>query len=545
MGWRSYENWREKHLTAQLQAFVRQNDFRSAVLIARRLLALDQDNVVAAFAMAEMAEKSGQPDAISWRRKVAQLTPNDLPNQIAFARTALRFSQPELADQLLIALPVAAQQDVEFHQVAGATALVRQQPALAEKHFAAALQLAPDNPHLALNLATVRLASPEAKIVAQARDALIGLTNQPSVRVEALRALATDAVARRETSSAQKWSSELNAESGATFADAILQFHAYEGTESAASLFFALLKKAAASPATAAECMTWLNRHDLARVALLWSATLPKEISQTNPVPLAIAESYSFAGEWSALRALVEGKEWGEFEPLRLAVLSHALHRLAPSDHVSIEAQTAWRGAIKKAQNQPQQLIALAQLAAGWGYQNDAEEVWWTMAESNENNRLALSALQRFYKSKQDTHGLLHVAQRALQLNPNDLIAANNCASLGLLISNDSTARRLAYKLHLEHPDNRAFAATYAFALHTEGKTDEALRLLETMSERELRQPALAAYYVVLLVENGELDRARLFLIDAERAVLLPEEKQLLTNATAKLFADENAISQR
>ncbi|MDQ6940537.1 MAG: hypothetical protein M3119_10330, partial [Verrucomicrobiota bacterium] len=119
------------------------------------------------------------------------------------------------------------------------------------------------------------------------------------------------------------------------------------------------------------------------------------------------------------------------------------------------------------------------------------------------------------------------------------------CASLGLLISNDSTARRLAYKLHTEHPANRAFAATYAFALHSEGKTAEGLRLLENMSEQELRQPSLAAYYVMLLVENRELDRARSFLVDAERATLLPEEKQLLTAATAKILTHENTISQR
>ncbi len=513
--------------------------------MARRLLALDQDNVVASFAMAEMAEKSGQPDAIVWRRKVAQLTPNDLPNQIAFARTALRFNQPDVAAQILNALPASAQQSVEFHQVAGAEALVRQQPAVAEEHFSAALQLAPDNPHLALNLATVRLASRESKIVAQARATLAELTNQPTVRLEALRALSTDALARHENAFAQKWSAQLSAENGATLADAILQFQASEGTDKAVPLFRALLTRAAASSATTAELITWLNRHELARVALLWSATLPKEISQTNPVPLAIAEAHSFVGEWSELRALVEGKEWGDFESLRLAVLSHALHRLSPSDRPSIEAQTAWRGAIKKAQINPEQLVALAQLAAGWGYLNDAEQVWWTIADSSNNNRLALSALQRFYKAKQDTRGLLHVAQRALQLNPNDLVAANNCASLGLLINGDSTARRLAYKLHAEHPANRAFAATYAFALHTEGKTAEGLRLLQDMSEQELRQPTLAAYYVVLLVENRELDRARSFLVDAERAALLPEEKQLLMSATAKLLAHENAISQR
>ncbi|MDQ2918854.1 MAG: hypothetical protein M3R10_03110 [Verrucomicrobiota bacterium] len=542
---RCYESWRQDHLTAQLQAFVRQNDFRSAVLVARRLLALDQNNLVASFAMAEMAEKAGDTDAVSWRKKIAQLAPNEPANQIALARTALRFNQPDLAGLVLNALPASAQQSVEFHQVAGAEALVRQQLAVAEEHFAAAVQLAPDNPHIALNLATLRLASRDTKIAAQARNTLAGLTNQSATRPEALRALTTDALARHENAAAQKWSAQLNAETGATFADTILAFQSAEGTEAAAPLFAALRKKAATSAGNAAEFITWLNRHELARVALLWSATLPKEISGTNPVPLAIAEAHSFLGEWSELRAQVDGKNWGDFEPLRFAVLSHAFHRLSPPDRPSIEAQTAWNAALKTAQVHPEQLIALAQLADGWGYQNEAEQAWWTVADSNQNNRLALSALQRFYKTKQDTRGLLRVAQRAFQLNPNDLVAANNCASLGLLLSGDSTSRRLAGKLHNEHPTSRAFAATYAFALHTEGKSAEGLRLLENMSEQELRQPALAAYYVVLLVANKELERARSFLIDAQRASLLPEEKQLFAGATEKILAHENAISQR
>ncbi|MCA1659263.1 MAG: hypothetical protein LC642_01795, partial [Verrucomicrobiaceae bacterium] len=103
------------------------------------------------------------------------------------------------------------------------------------------------------------------------------------------------------------------------------------------------------------------------------------------------------------------------------------------------------------------------------------------------------------------------------------------------LLNGDSTARRLALRLHSEHPANRAFAATYAFALHCEGKLAEGLKVIEKLNDEELRVPALAAYYVVMLVENGKLERARSFLTYAERASLLPEERQLLATATRKL----------
>jgi hypothetical protein len=59
---------------------------------------------------------------------------------------------------------------------------------------------------------------------------------------------------------------------------------------------------------------------------------------------------------------------------------------------------------------------------------------------------------------------------------------------------------------------------------------------METLNEAQLRNPAMAAYYFVMLVENGNMERAHLFLSAANKAALLPEEQQLLTAATRKLL---------
>ncbi|HEV3409704.1 MAG TPA: hypothetical protein VG095_05395, partial [Chthoniobacterales bacterium] len=358
-----------------------------------------------------------------------------------------------------------------------------------------------------------------------------------AVRREALRALAADAITRNDRNTARRWATELRNEAGGAFSDALLYFEAVSRTDAAAPVLEELQKEAAATPASTAEFITWLNRHSLAQVALHWSTTLPTEIASAQPVPLAVAESFSMQQDWNGLRAHVSGKNWGAVESLRLAVESHASRRLSPPERPSLEAQTLWRAALQAARAHPEQLLAIAQLAQGWGYQAEAEETWWELASRPEHARNSLSALQNLYKAKQDTRGLLRVAKRALELNPNDLVAANNCASLGLLLNGDSTARRLALRLHNEHPNNRAFAATYAFALHSEGKRAEALRVIEKLKEEELHVPAIAAYYVVMLVENGKLERARAFLAHAERASLLPEERQLLANATRKLVS--------
>ena len=535
-----YRAWRQQHLEKQTTEFARTGDLQSGVLVARRLLELDPENLAACRAMAEMAEKSGKPEAVAWRQKIAHKegTP---ANQLALARTALKFAQRDLAEAVLNAMPESARASADYHQIAGAEALARKDVTNAEAHFSAAVQLAPDNPQLSFNLCALRLTSSDTNTAHEARERLVTLSDEPIVRVEALRALAADALLHGDRTQAANWATRLRSEPASTFGDALIYFQSVEGTDAAATAMTELQTKAAASPVTAAELITWMNRQGMGTVAALWSSSLPQEIRETQPVPLAIAESYSFMRDWPALRSFVEGKNWGQHESLRLAVEAHALHRLSPSDRESMQTQTTWRAALKAAHTRPEQLIAIAQLAEGWGYLPEAIEAWWEVADGKETARLGLTALQRLYKAKQDTRGLLRVAKRALELNPNDLVAANNAASLGLLLNSDSTARRLASKLHEEHPANRAFAATYAFALHTEGKRAEALRLLETLKEQELRHPSIAAYYVMMLVENGNLERARSFLVDARRAALLPEEQQLLDAAARKLIPDNEA----
>lgn len=539
-GYRGYGAWRKSHLSKQTQDFFARGDYQSAVLVARRLLQRDPNHLAACRVMADTAELAGRGEALTWRERIVSLEPNVPGNKVALAATALRLGQLDLARKVLNAVKAEASGSVKYHQLAGAVAVADKNSALAETEFAAALQLEPNNQQLALNLAMVRLTAPDPATKEKARAELQKLAEQSALRLESLRALISDALATNSLVSAEKWAAQLKMEKDATFSDLLLYLEATHKTEAGPAVLRDAETAAAKSPAAASAFITWMNRHGLAQSALDWALVLPPEILNVQPVPLAVAEAYSFLQDWTGLKAWVEGKDWGGDEFLRLAVQSHALHHLTPADRSSMESQTAWNAALKATKSHPAYLAAIAQLAEGWGYADDAAEAWWLIANGKENAREALTALQRLYKSKQNSHGLLRVAKRALELNPADLVAANNCASLGLLLSADSAARRLATKLHKENPGNAIFSTTYAYALFTEGKTTDALRMMETLKDAQLRHPVIAAYYFVMLVENGSMERAHLFLSAANRAQLLPEEQQLLTTATRKLLQHDS-----
>jgi predicted Zn-dependent protease len=535
-GYRGYGAWRKRHLSQQAQDFFAQRDYKSAALVARHVLQLDPKNAAACRIMAEIAELAGKRETLSWREQVVALEPAVAANKIALASSALRFGQFDLARKTLDDIDAAARRNVNYHQLAGTLAIAEKKSLEAETEFAAALELEPANGRLALNLATVRLTSTDPAAKEKARAELAGLAAQSALRLDALRALTADALANKSSGDAEKWATQLRAEKGAKFSDLLLYAEANNKTAGAETALRDAERNAAGSPVAAAALITWMNRHELALVARDWALSLPLEILNAPPVPLAVAEAYSFLQDWNGLNAWVDGKDWGEEEFLRLAVVSHALHRLTPGDRASMESQTAWAAALKATKNQPERLAAIAQLAEGWDYAEEAADAWWIIANGNENAREALTALQRLYKAKQNSHGLLRVAKRALELNPGDLVAANNYASLGLLLTSDNTARRLATKLHRENPANAVFSSTYAFALFTEGKTSEALREMEMLKDGQLRHPVIAAYYFVMLVENGKMERAHSFLSAANKAQLLPEEQELLTAATRKLL---------
>jgi hypothetical protein len=534
--YRGYQTLRRDHLTKQAVDFYSRGDFPGAVLVARHVLQLDEQNLPATWLMAEMAEQAGNPGAIYWRQRVHQLRPHSSEDRLALVTTAMRFGQTDLARTVLNAAPETERGSAEFQQLAGGVALASGRNAAAEIFFAEVLRQRPADERAQLNLSTVRLTASDPRVRAAARIALDGLRSKPAVRLEALRALASDALSRRENELARELTEELRAESGAAFSDKLLYLEAWLGTEPAAVELTRLQTEAGHSARAAADLIAWMNRHEMAAAALKWAQTIQQELTQALPLPLAIAESYSFLEDWPGLARWVNGKNWGPQEALRLAVESHAVRR-QQNDSGSVEASLLWRQALKAAGNRSDLLAAIAQLAEGWGYQTEAEDAWWTIANGQRNAPAALAALQRHYRAQQNTRGLLRVARRALEINPNDLTAANNCAGLGLLLGGDGAARRMAAKLYAQNPANAASVSTYAFALFTEGKTHEGLAVLEGLKDGQLQNPVLAAYHFILLVDDGQLDRARACRALAERAALLPEERQLVTDAARKIAA--------
>jgi predicted Zn-dependent protease len=115
---------------------------------------------------------------------------------------------------------------------------------------------------------------------------------------------------------------------------------------------------------------------------------------------------------------------------------------------------------------------------------------------------------------------------------PDDRAVQNNVAQLSLLLNlNTERAQRMARDLHQSEPTNAVYASTYAFGLHAAGDSKKAEQVLGALKPEQLRDPAIAAYYGIILAGAGDHARAAEYLDLGEKAGLLPEEKALLEKA--------------
>jgi hypothetical protein len=177
--------------------------------------------------------------------------------------------------------------------------------------------------------------------------------------------------------------------------------------------------------------------------------------------------------------------------------------------------------------------MLLLRLAAEWG--RDQESVLWKIGRRFSREQWALRELERRYIAAGNTRGLNNVysALETSNNNPSDWTNRNNLAATSLLLQiNLSRAHQTAREIYGHNPDDPTLASTYAFSLHLQGRTQEGLAVFERLQAKALTQPPIAFYYGVLLANAGQTSRASRFLALADRARLLPEEKDLLERAS-------------
>ena len=521
-----------RRLLNQAHASFEKRDDRSALIAAQRAFELDPKNVEACRIAADVLERQGAPAAIEWRRRVLNLQPDSVNDRLTLARTALRVGQIATAEDTIEKIAPQAEKLATFHELRGELALANGNAAAAQAQFSEAMRIEPHNKRHQMNLAIAELSSDSAQARNAATETVGRFLDDPELQKTAARALRDYGLRERDTRMAFE-----NAERLAKFPNPELQDRlAYLDMlrqilhPDYAARLIEVQEEAAGDPVKAYALLIWLSSSRQEELALEWAKQLPPATRNKWPVAGALAECYGAGKNWSELEAFCRTTDWGEIDYLRHASLSRALRE----EQKTTDAEEEWSAACKAVGSDGNKIRTLQSTVARWGWKNESVELLWQLSKDGAHAIAALNTLYGYYAAAGDTPNLYRVAARLAELQPNDPRTMNNVAQFALLLGVDKTrAARLAQNVYEQEPANAAYASTFAFALYTQGQLAEALDVFRKLDDADLRNPAIAAYYGIVLVAAGEKDKAREYLELAKSATLLPEEKELLARAVA------------
>ena len=526
-----FHRWQERHLIRRATAYLSGGDVKAAALSARRAFQMNPASADAARAMAQIADRSGDRTAPEWWRKVLDLRPHNTEDALALVRSALRLNDLAAAEKTLDGLDEAAKRTAAYHAASGRLAEMKKNPIEAERHWAKASEIAPDNTSYQFQLALIRLGTNDQSKRESAREVLERLRADPKQRAAATRTLIVDGMAHHEEAPRmQLLASELQSYAEALFSDRLPYLEILRRMQDPgfAEYLRRLEQDAASNPADLASLLSWMSSNETAAAAVEFAKTLPAESIGKWPVLPALAAAYASLEDWAGLERLARTTEWASFDFLRRAYLSRALR----GQDKKFSAEQEWVAAQKEASAQPQSLLVLARTAAAWGWETETVDLLWVLAKNDDTKLEALQALHQHYTRRGDTSGLYRTLLRLVEALPNDLTLQNNLAQISLLLGADrERAKKVAAEINSKEPFNGAYVSTYAFSLFTSGDVRGALQAMDRLSQDQLRDPSVAAYYGVFLAAAGQKEKAREYLRRAAETNLLPEEKALVAKA--------------
>jgi Flp pilus assembly protein TadD len=532
-GYHKYVAVRQARLLKQARRYIARADTARAQLCLRNALYHNPKDLEACRLMAQVAEATSSPKAVLWRSKVMELNPHSLEDRLALAQIAVVMHDYAAAAKALEGVDATGRETASFHNLAAALALELHHPAEAETHFLEASRLDPQDPTPQLNLAVVRLHGTNAPELAEARTVLQRLAaNQTNsaLRCQALSELTVDARRRKETNTELALSKQLIQETNSPFKYWMLRLTVLWETknEEFKSALAQCQHEAATNQSEISELATWEMNHNSTGDALAWLHSLPMNTQTNQPTPVLIANCLMALKDWGGLYGCLEKQRWAELEYLRHAFMCRALRGQELSD----SAKAEWEQALQAAKDQERAIVALQALAAGWNWTKEKEELLWAIVNRYPQEKWATEDLIQALYLGGRTRSLMQLFTKELQRTPSDLIAKNNLAMTAILLdAQELKPYDLARVVYQQAPTNSFFATTYAFSLYMQGKSADALKVMQQIQPQNLEIPTTAGYYGVILKANGNAASAEIYLEKASKARLLPEERKLFAQA--------------
>jgi Flp pilus assembly protein TadD len=528
-GWLAFQDQSQRMYLRNGREALTRSAVEDALFFGAKAVKANPDGVEACRLMADSLGAARAPEAVFWRARVARLEPANIGNYLAWAQAALDLGRSDWAAEALAKAPKGAENCAEWQNFMGGAQTGLGRFGEAEQHFERAVELDSANSIYAVNLASLRLSSPDGAIVEQARKELSRLSASKASGRSALEALIREALHSGDLEAARNYSSKLEERPDQSWGDRLLELETAFQTEAFRDRLADLQQKCAVDLGNRIALIYWMIGHGLAKDVTEWIDAGGKSVP--TPLQMAIADAFCAQQNWPRLRGLLESADWAANDFIRKALLARC-ERQEPT------FQGRWQEALRSVRGDPEKKFRLSQLASFWGWYDDGSQLLWDVAGISPIWRSsALSELWRIGVLEKNASAMLRVAAERYHDMPKNTGAKNNYAFLLLLLDVDQTrAEELAKEAWNAAPLQPDIAATYAFALYKVGRMEDGIKAMEQLAESYRNEPGIALYYAALLAEEGHCEEASKYLARSDGSPrLLPEEQALVTKIKSEL----------
>lgn len=482
-----YQQHREAALLRQAIHFGEVQDWSASAGLVRQILRQDPTHVRAILLMAELGEHLQDIDSFDWYRRLVSLDPRP-EHLFVLGNLALEAGDPDTVEEVFALYPAASRESDEWHLLKGAYAVWQGFPAQASEHFQVLYRRDPENDLYRFNLASVLLLAPSPEAVEWAGNTLHELRDHPEFAHRIKGNLLEQAIREEEWTTARQLAQDLfnlpdpRIYHIITYLE-LTQRHSREEFETSLERAKTL---ASGDGRKVYQLTLWLNRQERRDEAIAWLEGMTGEVIENHDYGLALSGLYRETENWARKREFLTAVDWGDFNYLRFALLAQASREMADFG----EFRRHWQRAVGLTAGQRDRIIAVAELAYSWGWEEEAVAIYWSTLEQSRQNRWVYLYLHRIFAAGEDTEGLLRLYQRLLSTRPQDPHLQHLVAYHSLLLNlRVDEAHNLAGRAFELQPEDPYVVRTKAFSLYQRGRFAEAMEMMERMPGEYRRRP--------------------------------------------------------
>ncbi len=523
--WPAYKERRVQDLNDKARAYYEAGDHANAVVFARKSLQSTTVNPEAWAIAAAACKARDQRAAIGYQDNLLHIQPTK-ENHLEFIRLCLQFNAPPLARDSISAIATEAADDPEYHELAAEVFTKLGETFSARSHLERLTALRTDHDVARLDLAELELNEDPERAKPGIRDTIRSFADHPELGTRALTLLLRENVNLGLTEGTPELVAKLRKRSDLRVAERVLLLEALHltGHPDADNLLPSIQMEVAGKPDDAVRVLDLLVRTGRAAEARPWFVNLPPETRRDDNVQRAMADALLSLEDFNVLETHLRGAHWPRNEHLRQAYLARVLR--AGRRHV--EFNEAWRLAIIATGSDLKKTTDLLGLAESWYWTDERYDVIWKLFNLVPQNETVQRALINRAQRLGNTDDLHRIFSRLVQLTPDDPVIRNNFAYTSLLLdTNRDQAVQVAADLAASDPENPFYATTHAFALYKQGRSEEALAIMNRLSPSALSVPQRMLFHSLFLAATGDAAESTELINGVVRRDLLPEERRL------------------